>query len=383
MTDTVGSAQTKKFEEYSDKLEEISADEDLLVKEIADRLYANNARALKKYRHGIRDAHAKGHGVLIGTLTIEPNLREEYAQGLFAEPRPYDLVARLSSTSGALRSDQTRGIRGLGIKVLGVTGKRALPDDKGDDGARPDEQVGNQDFILVTHCEFPFSDAREYLKRGMFFAWLLARLPDVALILAGMLFGVIKPVLGLFDKKLPMTLELFAEPHTRILGKTFDSSAPLRWGKYVAKVRYEPLSDEVRVLAKERVPWKAGKEAFRDEVVEFFKTQSATYALLVQLCTDKDRMPIEDAKRKWPEKESPYVRVGTIHFPKQGTDSPERRKFGDDIVSFNSWHGLDAHRPLGSINRLKKLVYEASSDFRHRANQVPRMEPRTVEDLPG
>jgi hypothetical protein len=51
-------------------------------------------------------------------------------------------------------------------------------------------------------------------------------------------------------------------------------------------------------------------------------------------------------------------------------------------LSFNSWRGLDAHRPLGSINRLKKLVYEASSDFRHRVNNIARLEPSDVADLP-
>jgi hypothetical protein len=51
-------------------------------------------------------------------------------------------------------------------------------------------------------------------------------------------------------------------------------------------------------------------------------------------------------------------------------------------LSFNSWRSLADHRPLGSINRLKKDVYEASSDFRHKMNKVDRIEPTDIAELP-
>jgi hypothetical protein len=52
------------------------------------------------------------------------------------------------------------------------------------------------------------------------------------------------------------------------------------------------------------------------------------------------------------------------------------------VLSFNSWRALAAHRPLGSINRLKQKVYEASSNFRHEKNHVPRLEPTDIDELP-
>jgi hypothetical protein len=373
MTDTVDPPATRAYVVYRDDLEQPRPDEDQLVKKIADALHGNNVWAFKKYKHGIRDAHAKSHGILRGELTIYPDLPEPYAQGLFATPATYPVIARLSSTSGALRSDQCRGVRGLGIKVLGVDGKRSLPDDK----------ATTQDFILVTHREFPFPDAYAYLKRGMPVAWLLARMPDRAMILTGTALGAVQAVLKRVHKSLPAALELFSEANTHILGLTFYSSAPLRWGDYVAKVCYTPLSKSVKVLAGQPVPAGAGKNAFRDMVVELFRTNSAEYELKVQLCTDLTKMPIEDATVPWPEKDSPHVPVAKITFPVQDPDTPERRRFGDDVLSYNSWCGLAAHRPLGSINRLKKLVYDASSDFRHRVNHVPRMEPTDVAQLPA
>jgi hypothetical protein len=373
MTDTVDSPHTTRFLRYSDDLEQPRPDEDQLVKKIADALHGNNEWAFKKYRHGIRDAHAKSHGILRGELTVYPDLPQQLRQGLFATPATYPVIARLSSTSGALRTDTTRGVRGLGIKVLGVQGPRALPDD----------DANTQDFILVTHREFPFRDVHAYLKRGMPLAWLLARTPDPALLFFGRALGAVQPILKRVGLSLPTALELFSEPNTHILGMTFFSSAPLRYGDHVAKVRYTPLSESVRAFQGQLVPAGAGPDAFRDMVVEFFATNSAEYELQVQLCTDPVKMPIEDATVPWPEADSPHVGVAKITFPIQNPDTPERRRFGDDVLSFNSWRGLAAHRPLGSINRLKKLVYEASSDFRHRVNNVARMEPAKVADLPA
>jgi hypothetical protein len=372
MTDCVQSPDATGFVPYCEHLEDPEHDEDQLIKKIADVLHGNNQWAFKKYRHGIRDAHAKSHGILRGELTIYPDLPEPYRQGIFATPGPYQVIARLSSTSGALRSDETRGIRGLGIKVLRVPGDRALPDDT----------ATTQDFILVTHREFPFADARAYLKRGMPFAVLLARLPDWVLKLLGQVLGRVRPILEHFGGKLPTTLDLFSHPNTHILGMTFYSSAPLRHGKYVAKLLYAPLSANVKALEPQLVPPDAGKDAFRDMVVDFFRSNSAEYELRAQLCTDTVAMPIENATVAWPEEDSPHIGVAKITFPAQSPDTAARTAFGDDVLSFNSWRGLDAHRPLGSINRLKKLVYEASSDFRHRVNNIARLEPSDVTELP-
>jgi hypothetical protein len=198
----------------------------------------------------------------------------------------------------------------------------------------------------------------------------------------GQFLGAVRPVLETFGGHLPATLELFSYPNTHILGMTFFSSAPLRHGDYVAKLCLSPLSDNVKAFQDQLVPPGAGPEAFRDMVVDFYKHNSAEYELRVQLCTNPVTMPIEDATVAWPEEESPHVGVAKITFGAQDPGTEARRKFGDDVLSFNSWRGLAAHRPLGSINRLKKLVYEASSDFRHRVNNVARREPTDISELP-
>lgn len=358
---------------YREDVERPGADEAALVDAIAASLHDNNVWAFKKYRHGIRDAHAKGHGLLRGELTVYPDLPDELRQGLFAEPSSYPVVARLSSTAGAMRSDQTKGIRGLGIKVIGVSGAKTLPDD----------DTAVQDFILVTHREFPFADAAAYLKRGMPLAKLLARTPDGVLQFASRIFAFlgnrILPRVGL---QLPMALQLFARPNTPVLGESYFSSSALRYGDYIARFAVVPLSESVKSLSHQVVPHNAGDDAHRDMVVDHFRTGGADYEFQVQLCTDLDAMPVEDASVDWPEELSPHRGVAKLTFPAQNPDTKDRREYGDDVLSFNSWRGLAAHRPLGSINRLKKLVYDASSDFRHARNGVERREPASVSELP-
>jgi len=69
-------------------------------------------------------------------------------------------------------------------------------------------------------------------------------------------------------------------------------------------------------------------------------------------------------------------------IPPQDAYSPARRVYGDDVLSFNPWQGVEAHRPLGSIMRSRRAAYEASSARRHALNAQPRAEPTSISELP-
>lgn len=197
----------------------------------------------------------------------------------------------------------------------------------------------------------------------------------VSLLLRG-----IKRVITPFGGELPWKVAIFAEPNTHTLGQTFYTAAPLQYGKYVAKLCVAPLSPNVVALKDVTVGKSAS--AHTEAVVDFLKSNSVDYELCAQLCKDKDKMPIEDASVLWSEEESPYVRVAKITYPAQDAYTKARMDYGDDVLEFNSWRAIDAHRPLGSINRLKLDVYRASSKFRHEKNGVARAEPSVATDIP-
>lgn len=93
-------------------------------------------------------------------------------------------------------------------------------------------------------------------------------------------------------------------------------------------------------------------------------------------------MPIEDASADWPQDESPYQAVAKLSISPQEAYSPERRVFADDVLSFNPWHCIEEHRPLGSIMRARIKAYEASTKFRHEMNAQPRLEIDSIDQVP-
>jgi hypothetical protein len=357
---------------YFDEVEQQAPDEDALADKIVDSLSRSNAAAYRKYRHGVRDAHAKSHGVLRGELTVYPDLVDHLRQGLFATEATYPVIARISSAFGEIRSDQLHFARGMAIKVLGVHGLRALPGDHG----------VTQDFLLVNNPTIAFGDVRSY-HDAMRLAAIQAKSPDIAVRATGMLARAIAGILKMVHIPAPAPIEVLSGPNNHILGETFHSMAALRYGDYIAKISVAPLSESVRALSGQHVDGALGSDALRKLVVDFFARNSAEYELRAQLCSDLATMPVEDASVLWPEAMSPHQPVAKITFPAQDAYSAARQPYVDDVLSFNPWHALAAHRPLGSIMRLRIKAYEASTTFRHTMNGVSQSEPRDISELPN
>jgi len=116
--------------------------------------------------------------------------------------------------------------------------------------------------------------------------------------------------------------------------------------------------------------------------VAFFQKDTAVWELRFQPCTDLTKMPVEDASVEWDERLSPYLTVARITAQPQNAYSDARRVWVDEQLSFNPWHGLGSHRPLGGIMRARLKSYQASSHFRHTAEGRPLAEPRSIEELP-
>ena len=103
---------------------------------------------------------------------------------------------------------------------------------------------------------------------------------------------------------------------------------------------------------------------------------------MVQIQTDPHRMPIEDATVKWSERLSPYIPVAELRIPRQRFDTPAQLAFADNL-SYNPWHSLEAHRPLGNQNRARRRMYHELSRLRQSMNNTPHVEPTGAERFPG
>jgi len=103
----------------------------------------------------------------------------------------------------------------------------------------------------------------------------------------------------------------------------------------------------------------------------------ATIKFLVQPRTS-DSLSVEDSMSEWKEQQAPFHEVATVYIPQQDFDSPEQNEFAEN-TSFNPWHALPEHRPLGIVNRLRKVVYDHTSRVRHNMKFVERKEPSPGE----
>lgn len=178
------------------------------------------------------------------------------------------------------------------------------------------------------------------------------------------------------------TLQQFGHPETHILGESFYSQTPLRYGMYIAKIAFVPASNNLIALRNKKLEQPGNYSAIRDAVVRFFKTERAQWDVCAQLATDLERTPIEDATAVWPEELSPYVPVARLVAEPQEAYSAARRIFVDEHLSFSPWHGLLVHQPLGNINRARRLAYREATDFRRMQEGRAGREPTTIRELP-
>jgi len=354
---------------YSSSIEHIQPDETELIEKIVASMGRVNRKIFDKHRHAVRDAHAKSHGILKGEFEVYPDLPLHLRQGIFAMPKRYPVIVRLSTAPGDLQSDRMPALYGMAMKVLGVIGNKVLSED----------EAHNQDFLMVNHPVMPFGNVAAYWA----FQQMMEKLAESPSEIRPAAAEKPSDAAGVADtgEALPASLRAVAAvPYSHILGETFHSMAALRFGSYVAKLSAAPLSEPVRSLTGTPVPDE--DSAVRDLVVDFFRNHSAEYELRAQLLTDLQQMPVEDASVLWPERLSPHQPVGKLTFPAQNPYSPERRVYGDDVLSFNPWHCIEEHQPLGSIMRIRIKAYEMSSSFRHQMNAQTRLEPKDIHELP-
>lgn len=106
----------------------------------------------------------------------------------------------------------------------------------------------------------------------------------------------------------------------------------------------------------------------RKRMIEELSQADACLGFYVQVQDSEKYMPIEDPSIEWKESDVPYTRIATITIPSQEFDSKAQREFCENL-SFNPWHTRPEHRPVGQLNRIRKLVYESSALFRFKTNE--------------
>ena len=358
------------FVRYAPSVETVAADETDTIAELIETLQSIGRKTHEDYRRGMRTVHAKCHGLLRGELRVYAGLAPELAQGLFAAPATYPALLRSSTSPGDPIHDSVSLPRGLALKVIGVEGERF--------------QIGTpgrtQDFVMANGPTFPKRDPKAFLRNLKLLAATTDRAEGAKQALSATLRGTEKAIEAIGGESASLKA-MGGHPQTHPLGETYFSQAASRHGDYIAKYALRPASPALAALTDAPLDERGHENALREALQAFFAGNAAEWELCVQLCTDPGTMPVEDASKEWDQDASPFRPVASLVVPKQPSWIEGASEAIDQRLSFNPWHALRLHQPLGAIMRARREVYRAMAAFRAGQNGVQIVEPSSGEAL--
>ena len=99
-----------------------------------------------------------------------------------------------------------------------------------------------------------------------------------------------------------------------------------------------------------------------------------------QLFVDERRTPIEDGAVEWTEAVAPFVEVARLEIPAQDPDGARGVILRQtcEAMSFDPWHALIEHRPLGSIMRARNAAYRVSTIARNAMSELEVKPPSAL-----
>jgi hypothetical protein len=300
-----------------------------------------------------RAGNTKTYGIVRGEFKILSDIPAPLRKGVFAEPKRYPIWIRFSGPGPLSPPDVAdAGILSIGIKLMGVGGQKLLDDEK-----------ETQDFVGISSPTFTTPNVTENLKLQK---QIYARTP---------VFYFLNP----FDSHLlDMAMQgLYARMNTSPLEVQYWSCVPYLCGEGLAvKYAVRPTSNH-----KTKIPLSPPANWLRQSMAMTLANREVELDFLLQTQTDPQRMPIEDASIEWPERLSPFVPVARITIPRQRFDLPEQLAFAG-ALSYNPWHAVADHRPLGNQSRARRLIYTQLSQLRQSMNHQPHIEPTGNEVFP-
>jgi hypothetical protein len=228
-------------------------------------------------------------------------------------------------------------IRGFSIRVLGVQGESAL----GNGPAR------SQDFTLINQEAFSFAGSSEFID----FVAAAARGNGE---LIKYIFRRYGPLGG--TKQLAKVIRTASKPFSGFATETLFSTLPMACGPYAVRVRLVPSGTNGLAAQDARDDWGA-------DFAARLASGPLHWDLQLQYFASEALTPIEDASVNWP---TPYTTVARLMLPRQDLATDEAKAHAERVEAgvFDPWQALAEHRPLGDVQRARKVVYFASQQGR-------------------
>ncbi|KAJ3958156.1 hypothetical protein N0V92_005257 [Colletotrichum tropicale] len=161
------------------------------------------------------------------------------------------------------------------------------------------------------------------------------------------------------------------------------SQTAYRFGDYVMKYSLVPSSERQRRLYEETVKPEHDEDILQTWLQNFHANHGAEYLFQVQLLENQEEQPVEYAGQAWDEEKYPWQTIAKLVIPRQNSFDFERKRFWEDYMRVDPWHGLKSLQPLGSPDRLRRVVYAASSKLRRELNGVEEVNISSIDEIPN
>jgi catalase len=315
-----------------------------------DRLKARLEERYVDPEQTLRDFHSKLHGLVKARFEVMADLPPELAVGVFSEPRSFQAWVRLSNGQNMVRPDEDKDVRGCAIKLMGVEGAKML-----------DDETQTQDFVLVNAPVLGIKSVKEFF--------------EIQSAMEEGFLSLVSEVLNPFDNHVRCMFMLNKAMHecANLLECDYWGVGAYALGDKAVKYKLRTSRD-----AASEVPKSPDQDFLRQRLIADLDDGDQRFDFMVQLRTDPDEMPIEDASILWDEEVSPYRKVAELHVPAQRFDIDERREL-NQRMSFQPWHATEAHKPLGGGQVARGIIYREMADFRRRRRGVEPHEPHPEE----
>jgi hypothetical protein len=300
-----------------------------------------------------RGGNTKTHGIVRAEFQVHQDLAAEFRHGIFKEPRVYKAWVRFSGPGPYITPDiDDVGFMSISIKLMGVSGPKLM-----------EEEKFTQDLFGVSTPTFVTPDVRanaqlqiESVKNASIFYFLNLHRSHV--------LDLIMQSLWVKTQSSP-----FEAPYFSCVPYLLGEGQAMQYSVWPTTRKRTPIP---------RLPLRPPDDYLRGAMVSALQAGDVELDFRIQRQTDAFLMPIENAAVLWPDELSPRVSVATLRIPRQTFNSPAQIDF-EKRLSYNPWHCIAEHRPLGNQSRARRRMYWTLSQFRHDMNAIPHYEPSGEE----
>lgn len=296
-----------------------------------------------------RGGNTKTHGIVRAEFIVHDNLPAELRHGIYAQPQTYPAWVRFSGPGPYITPDiDDVGFMSIGIKLMRVPGPKLM-----------DEEKFTQDMFAVSTPTFVTPDIIanaqlqvESVKNATIFYFVNLHGHHVLDLILQSLW--IKTQSGPFEA-----------PYFSCVPYLLGEGRAMQYSVWPKSKRRTPIP---------RLPLRPPNDYLRDSMVGTLAQEDVELDIRLQLQADPHLMPLENNAVFWSEKLSPRISAATLRIPRQTFDSPAQLDFAKKL-SYNPWHSIPEHRPLGNQNRARHRMYQRLATLRQTMNATPHYEP--------